>query len=307
MGALTRLYSHDLGREAVDAFKAGNDVLLIPADLDASVEAMVKAVHSGEISEARLNESVLKILEAKASLGLNKIRLDDLDRLSDIVGKPENIAMGQRISDDAITLVRDNNTLLPLKKTGTVKPGLPYQRVEETREGVVLVIFSEDVRTATGRTMARQMRSRIPDANVIYVDPRIASAMSDAVLKAVDQAQSVVAAVFMVPTPGKIPKAVGDNMKNSVALQDASSLLLQNLLDSAGRKTVVVAAGNPYLAQDFPAIQTYMCTFSDETISEISAIKALFGEIPIRGHLPVTIPNVAARGAGIQRPAQNAN
>jgi beta-N-acetylhexosaminidase len=111
----------------------------------------------------------------------------------------------------------------------------------------------------------------------------------------------------MVPTPGKIPKAVSDNMKNSVVLQDASSLLLQNLLDSAARKTVVVAAGNPYLAQDFPAIQNYICTFSDESVSEVSAIKALFGEIAIRGHLPVTIPNIAVRGAGIERPAQNAN
>ena len=304
MGALTRLYSHDLGREAVDAFKAGNDVLLIPADLDASIQAMVKAVRSGEISEARLDESVLKILEAKASLGLNKTRLVDLNKLSDVVGKPENIALGQRISDDSITLVRDNSTLLPLKKTGTVKPGLPYQRVEETSDRVVLVIFSEDVRTATGRTMERQMRLRIPHANVIYVDPRIAGPMLDGVLKAVDQAQSVVAAVFMVPTPGKIPKADSDNMKNSVALQDASSLLLQNILDFAARKTVVVAAGNPYLAQDFPAIQNYMCTFSDENVSEISAIKALFGEIAIRGHLPVTIPNIAIRGAGIERAAQ---
>jgi beta-N-acetylhexosaminidase len=47
-----------------------------------------------------------------------------------------------------------------------------------------------------------------------------------------------------------------------------------------------------------------MCTFSNATVSEVSAIKALFGEIPIRGHLPVTIPNVAQRGAGLERPAQ---
>jgi beta-N-acetylhexosaminidase len=46
-----------------------------------------------------------------------------------------------------------------------------------------------------------------------------------------------------------------------------------------------------------------MCTFSGNSISELSAIKALFGEIPIRGHLPVTIPGIAARGAGIMRPA----
>jgi beta-N-acetylhexosaminidase len=47
-----------------------------------------------------------------------------------------------------------------------------------------------------------------------------------------------------------------------------------------------------------------MCTFSNATVSEVAAIKALFGEIPIRGHLPVSIPNVAQRGAGIERAAQ---
>jgi len=75
-------------------------------------------------------------------------------------------------------------------------------------------------------------------------------------------------------------------------------------LDHAGRKTAVLAMGNPYLAQDFPTVENYICTFSNATVSEISAVKALFGEIAIRGHLPVSIPNVAQRGAGIERPSQ---
>jgi beta-N-acetylhexosaminidase len=62
--------------------------------------------------------------------------------------------------------------------------------------------------------------------------------------------------------------------------------------------------GNPYLASDFPKIENYMCTFSNATVSEVSAIKALFGEIAIHGHLPVTIPNVAQRGSGLERPVQ---
>jgi beta-N-acetylhexosaminidase len=62
--------------------------------------------------------------------------------------------------------------------------------------------------------------------------------------------------------------------------------------------------GNPYVAQDFPAVQNYLCTFSNASVSEISAVKALFGEIAIRGHLPVSIPNIAQRGAGIERPPQ---
>jgi beta-N-acetylhexosaminidase len=65
--------------------------------------------------------------------------------------------------------------------------------------------------------------------------------------------------------------------------------------------------GNPYLAADFPKMENYMCTFSNATVSEIGAIKALFGEIAIRGHLPVSIPSIARRGAGIERPVQVAS
>jgi beta-N-acetylhexosaminidase len=131
---------------------------------------------------------------------------------------------------------------------------------------------------------------------VIYVDPRSAAGMSDDVLKAVDQAETVVAAVYVIPTAGKVG--------NSMAMADATGTLLQQLLEHAAAKTEIVAMGNPYLASDFPNIENYMCTFSNATVSEVAAVKALFGEIPIRGHLPVTIPNIAQRGAGIERPAQ---
>src|SRR6202035_5604625 len=75
MAGLTRLYSANIGRAAVDAFKAGNDLLLIPADLDASYNAVLAAARNGEIPPAQLDASVLKLLKAKASLGLNKSRL----------------------------------------------------------------------------------------------------------------------------------------------------------------------------------------------------------------------------------------
>jgi beta-N-acetylhexosaminidase len=303
MAGLTRLYAASIGRAAADAFQAGNDLLLIPADLDASYQAVLQAARSGEIARDRLDASVLKVLKAKASIGLNKARLVDIADLDKLVGKPENITLGQQIADDAVTLVRDNGKLLPLKPSGTVSAGLPYQKVEETHERLVVTVFSDDVRTDAGRVLERQIRSRVPDANVIYIDPRIAAAMSDAVLKAVDQAQAVVAAVYVIPTAGKAMKTDG-GLKNSVGLPDATAALLEKILQQADEKTAVLAMGNPYLAQDFPAVQNYLCAFSNATVSEISAVKALFGEIPIHGHLPVTIPNVAQRGAGLERQPQ---
>ena len=299
MAGLTHLFQNNIGRAAVEAFKAGNDLLLIPADLPASYEAMLKAVRSGEISQQRLDHSVLKILKAKAALGLNDSRTVDLSKLATVVGKPENLAFGQQVADSAVTLVRDNGKILPLKSNGTSKAALPYMSKEETHNNVVAVIFSDDMRTESGRAFGREFRARIPDARVIYVDPRVADGMSADVLKAIDEAQAVVTAVYVIPTAGKVG--------NSVAMADATGILLQQMLDHAAEKTVVVAMGNPYLAGDFPKIETYMCTFSNATVSELAAVKALFGEIPIRGHLPVSIPNVAQRGAGLEHPASPAN
>jgi beta-N-acetylhexosaminidase len=303
MAGLTRLYGAHIGRAAVAAFKAGNDVLLIPTDLDASYRSMLEAVRSGEIPTAQLDASVLKVLKAKASLNLHKIRQVNVEAISRLVGKPENLALGQQIADDSITLVRDNGKLLPLKSSGTTATGVPYQKVEEVRDNLVAVIFSDDMRTEAGRTLERQIRERVEDANVIYVDPRVAPVMLDDSLKAVDKAQSVIAAVYEVPVAGRVMKGA-NGVTNSVGLSDASGALLQKILDHAAEKTAVLAMGNPYLAQDFPTVQNYLCTFSNATVSEVAAVKALFGEIAIRGHLPVSIPNIVPRGAGIERPAQ---
>jgi beta-N-acetylhexosaminidase len=299
MAGLTHLFSNDIGRAAVEAFKAGNDLLLIPADFPASYNSMLKAVQSGEITRERLDRSVLKILKTKASLGLQDARRVDTDAIAKRVGKPGNIAFGQQVADAAITLVRDNGKVLPLKSNGTAKGGLPYTTKEETHNQTLAVLFSDDVRTDSGRAFGREFRARISDARVIYLDPRFAAEMSDEVLKAVDEAKIVVAAVYVVPVAGKVG--------NTVAMADATGTLLQQVLDRAAEKTAVVAMGNPYLAADFPKIQNYMCTFSNATVSEIAAIKALFGEIEIRGHLPVSIPNVAQRGTGIERPPQVAS
>ena len=299
MAGLTKLFVNDIGRAAVEAFKAGNDLLIIPADLGASYQSMIKAVLSGEIPMKRLDASVLKILKTKASLDLNDSRFVDLSTIAAKVGKPQDIVFGQQVAESAITLVRDNGKVLPLKSKGTQNAALPYMSREETHNQVVAVLFSDDMRTEAGRAFGREFHARIPDSRVIYVDPRIAAGMSDEVLKAVDEAQTVVAAVYVIPTAGKIG--------NSMAMADATGTLLQQLLDRAAARTAIVAMGNPYLASDFPKTENYLCTFSNASVSEVAAVKALFGEIPIRGHLPVTIPDIAQRGAGIERPAQVAN
>jgi beta-N-acetylhexosaminidase len=310
MAGLTRLYAKDIGRAAVESFKAGNDMLIIPANLDASYRSVLQAVQSGEISRSRLDQSVRKILGLKASLGLNKARLVDPGQLSSEIAKPENLAVGERIADEAITLIRDNGKVIPLQSSGTssgtMEPALPYQSLTEVSNRLVAVIFSDDLRTDSGRMLERQILARVPDARVIYVDARSAAGMKPGVVEAVEAAEHVIAAVYVVPTAGKALRAAGGGLKNTVAMDDATGSLLAAMLDLAADRTVVLAMGNPYVVQEFPAIENYLCAFSNATVSETAAVKAIFGEIPIRGHLPVTIPGVASRGEGLERPARPA-
>jgi beta-N-acetylhexosaminidase len=327
MGGLTRLYpqrgSAASGQAAVDAVKAGNDMLLLPSDLDGAYHGLLNAAHSGEISESRINESVLKILQAKASIGLHKARLVDVNTMSGIVARPESLALAQQVAASAVTLVRENGHVLPLqttvsrgsahhdkisaKEARTSGPSAAYESIERQESSLLCVILSDDVRTENGRQLERELRARVPDVRVLYLDPRFAAAMAREVQNAVSSAGKVLVAVYMTPTAGKIVKKEGSTAansaaSNSVALAQTPAAVLQSILDIGKEKTVVVAFGSPYIAADFPQIENYICAYSNVSISEIAVAQALFGQFAIQGHLPVTIPGFAQRGVGIQKP-----
>ncbi len=312
MGGFTRSFvdangQPDPRRAVVEAIKAGNDMVLLPWDLDAAYTAVLGAVRSGEIPEAQIDASVLKLLQAKASVGLNKARLVDVNQLSTVLAKPENVAFGQQVADEAVTLVRDNGAVLPIRFRGTITDLSAYGKVVEPQNHLLAVIMTEDLRADSGRVFEQELKARIPDANVAYVDPRNAAAMTPQLVNLAAQADTVLIAAFEPPLPGRVINDPQGNPTNSVELRAGSGALLRAILGVAARKTVVLAMGNPYLASQFPEIQTYICAYSHEPVSERAVIKALFGEIAIGGHLPVTIPNVAARGAGIMRAAHTSS
>lgn len=307
MNGLMRIYSSSSSpsaRAAVAAVKAGNDMILIPQDLDAAYNGILRAVKSGEIPEAQIDASVLKILKYKASLGLNKSALVDPSQVAYIVGKPENIALGQQVAEGAVTLVRDNGKVLPLQATfkGTNRDVNAYTQVPVTGNQVVVVIFLDDVRSEMGRTFERAIKARVPETRVIVLDANTAAGMSEQVMAAVQQAEKVILPVYAVPTAGRAVRSPTGEITNTVSLEEPSAKLMHQILQTAGERSVVLAMGNPYVASDFPEVQSYLCAFSNATVSELSAVKALFGEVAIGGHLPVDIPGIAQRGFGMLRP-----
>ena len=299
MGAVAAKYPNTAGgRAAVDAILAGNDIVLLPSDLDAAYTALLKAVTDGEIPEPRLDRSVLKVLRAKASLGLHRARAVDIGNIATAVARPTSVAFAQQVSDAATTLVLDNGAILPLSRAGTNPAPDAYHSPVAPRARVLVVIFSDDLRTESGRQFERELRQRDPGARFIAVDPGTAAAQAARVLAAVGEAEVVVAAVYSLPTASKKIQVQGMST-NSISLDDASGNLLARLLSAARERTVVVSLGSPYLVQAFPSTQNYLCTYSNAPLSEISAVRALYAEIPVRGRLPVTIPGIARRGYGL--------
>jgi len=303
MNGITRMFGGNTpqgaGRAAVEAIKAGADYVLIPGDLDGAYNGVLEAVKRGEIPESRIDQSVSKILRAKSALGLHKNRLVDLSAVSNEVSRPENVALAQKIADEAVTVVRQsthenarqNRSVLPLPRGVNVNSQFAYHSGIVAGNRLLLLIFTDDARSENGRTLVREVRARVPDVRVIYVDDVLAPLLAPHVLEATVNAERVVAAVYVTPSAGR--NAGGDT--GSPALSQGSSLILANVIKAAADKTAVVAMGNPYLLTQYPAIQNYVCTFSNVPVSEVSAAKFLFGEMPARGHLPVTIPGIANR------------
>jgi beta-N-acetylhexosaminidase len=308
MKGITTLYDPKKGSPtalaAVDAVKAGCDVIMIPTDLDGAFHAIIDAVRSGEIPESRIDQSVRKILQMKAAVGLHKNRFVDLEHVVELTSKPEDMAFAQHVADEAVTLVRDNGRTLPLQKTSssarsTEVPGTDPQ----SKHSLIAVVLAEVLESTNGPEFERALKARRSDAHVFYVDRRTANAGGIQVLESVKEADKVVVAAYVVHGGARQTVVDGETI-TSYGLRGPSGELLEKILAEAPEKTVVIALGSPYLIANLPRIQNYMCTYAMATTSEISAVKALFGEIHNHAKLPVTLPGIAPRGFSLAWPTQ---
>lgn len=265
------------GDAAVRALEAGADVLLIPPDPEAVVNAILAAIRQGRLTRQRIDQSVARVLAAKDRLGLNRRRLVDLEAISDIVNSPEANERAQQIADRAVTLLRNGNDFLPLRAP----------------ENTCFVVLAESRYSTEGQALTQEIRRRSPNALSMILDPSMPEASLDEAAAGIAACESIVVAAF----------ASVAAYRGNVALGGSFPRLVDALIGS-GKPVALIALGNPYLLRNFPKVAAYLTTYSTVAPSEIAAAKALFGDIPIRGRLPVTIPDLAKYGDGIQLPAR---
>ncbi|MDI6699052.1 MAG: glycoside hydrolase family 3 N-terminal domain-containing protein [Candidatus Saccharicenans sp.] len=258
---------------ALRALKAGVDLLLLPLDPVKVIEHLKQAVRNGELPVSRLEESLRRVLLAKTRLGLHRQRFVSLERLPLILGKQEFRDTARKAFASAMTLVKNDNNLLPIKKDKKI---------------VLMSLSSDPGDYFAGRRLASELVNRLPATRVFYADgdtgrERLTEAMSASL-----SADLVVAALFSSLRSGK----------GTVDLEPVQVEFIRQL-KAAGVRVVALSFGSPYFLRHFPEIDGYLCFYRNTPETQELAALALAGEIRISGRLPVSLPGLYPRGHGL--------
>jgi beta-N-acetylhexosaminidase len=241
-------------RVPVEALKAGTNILLMPPVPDLQYHAVLDAVRSGEISKARLDQSLYRILRLKFRLGLFTDPFAHPEHIAEVVGTPQHLATADRISDRAVTLLKND--------AGLLAPG-SGKRTLVTGFGVT-----------TTATIGQGLATRGLATEVLSTG----SNPSDTTI-----AQAVAAAnrneLVVVTTSQAWNQAL--NLKQ----RDLVNALLQ-----IGRPLIALAVREPYDIAYFTAASTYLAAYGFNPVSLRALVRVLFGEVNPSGKLPVTIP-----------------
>jgi beta-N-acetylhexosaminidase len=261
---------------AVLALKAGTDILLNgPAgDASATIQAVVDAVQNGELTAARVDSSVRRILWLKARAGVVTRRFVDLENIRQHVATAEHKALALDVAQRAVTLLRDSGLAVPVAK-GT---------------RVAVVNYMPETELKAGRAFQREITRLLPGSRVVSkISPATSVAQLDSIARLLAGADAVVLAAYVRRVEGEGRTTVAPHI---AAWIDSVS---------AGPRSAFVAFGNPYILKQFPRARTYINAFGVGDALEVAVARALAGTAPVSGTTPVSLPGFFNRGDGLKR------
>ena len=305
-GVLGKMTMAEVTQRAVTA---GADLLLMPTDITGAIDAIVDGVQRGLFTEARVTESVHRLLVAKQEMGLARQRLTDLQALRTVVGDSASVADARLAAERAITLVKDSLGVVPfggLPRTARVVSVTIAPRTDlgagATFNAELARMFpalrsisltTEQVFDATAAAAA------IPGQNAQYIatpQPRLLPALVENALRGAQGADVVIVSSYFGASSSTSRLAAPEGMAD-----------LLTGLQHAGTRVVLATFSNPYIAQDLPPVPCYLIAWGGSPLMQRAAARALLGAAPITGQLPITIPSVAPYGTGVRREARAAS
>jgi beta-glucosidase-like glycosyl hydrolase len=264
---------------ALMCVNAGIDLILMPQGEEITIDAIESAVKNGDIKEERILESTRKILEAKLWLGLDKERLIDAGLVSSVVNSAESKELSQLIADESITLVKNDNG------------NIPFGRKMVRRKETCLVISLNNGNEISNsdyflQTFTDKGNSYFSEFKNYDIKGEVKN--TDEIIKDSKDFVYVIISVY-----AKV------KMKTGTVGLPKSQLNLINKLAENGKSVCVISFGNPYLLKGFKNIESYICAYGDGETTINAVVKTMFGEIPFKGKLPVTISEEYKYGLGL--------
>lgn len=245
------------------AFKAGNDVLLISEDIPKSAQKIIDEVKKGEITEERLAVSVKKILKAKYKVGLHQYTPVVLDNLQEDLLSLENDLLYGAIAENSLTLLRNEINSIPIGNLEMTK--IAYVPMGDS----------------SGDAFYKELKLY---AKIDLIKVNTAADL----FKLNDYNQVIVGFHKSNASPWKSFKFKAEeaSVLNSIA---------------AMHKTTLVSFAKPYALQDLnaiPALTGIVIGYQNSDIFQQKAAQALFGAVPFKGKLPVSIAPYFKEGDG---------
>ncbi|MFJ6119320.1 glycoside hydrolase family 3 protein [Streptomyces sp. NPDC092129] len=258
MEGVRQKYGDD--RVPVLALKAGVDQLLNPPSLDVAWNAVLQAVRSGELTEARLDESLLRILRLKAGLGLLERPFVSDAGVDRTVGVPAHLRAADRIADRTTTLLVNDGRLLPLSRRTHPRvlvvgadPASP-----SGTDGPPTTVLA-DALTGLGFTATALSTGTAPSPATI-----------EKAVAAAGNADAVVVGTYNVTAA-------------------SSQRTLVNQLVATGKPVVAIALRNPYDVAQLPAVDAFLASYSWTDVELRAAARVIAGRVRPHGKLPVPV------------------
>ena len=271
MGALNNIKSSEA---CVRAVEAGADIILLPLDVDSTINAIKEAVLSGRILEERINESVKRIWLAKEDLNLLSDRgIRDWEESNSIIGNPNHKRIANKIAQLSITVVKDKDDLL--SKISDYKK-IAHLAITENKNSQKYLLPMKD-----------RLNNYYPDLKEIIVTEKV----NDNKINEITNKLKDVDLAF-------ISVVVRIRMNKGIATIDPSYADLLKQLHERGIPFIVTSFGSPYLP-NYDYIDTYIAAYGYGSVLVEAAANALLTNIDITGRLPVDLDKKLIRGSQI--------
>jgi beta-N-acetylhexosaminidase len=261
------------------ALEAGADILLMPHSVSEAINTITAAVQSGRLTQARIDQSVRRIVRLKAQAGLRTGRLVDLDAVDTIVNVPARSSVAAEVAQKSITLARDERSLVPLARTA---------------KKILAITYSDAGDLLAGRIFNQELSAAGFTVTAVPVDPRTTPAELDALKLQTDSADVVIASAYVFPRES-----------GTIGAEGGFPALIGQLA-GAKKNVIALSFGNPYLVSAYPTVPAYMLAWGGAPVSQRAAAAALLGTAPISGRLPISIPPWFKAGDGLDRASSTA-